>query len=236
MIASGPLVYDFGMNNGDDVDYYLAKGCRVVAVEANPALSELGAKRFRENIADGSLVILNCAVHDHEGTADFFVHDQYDVLSTLAPEAVHRTDIELRWTRIPVAVRRASAIIEEYGKPLFVKIDVEQVDHIVLRDLLTHAIKPPYISAESHVIDVYCVLVAMGYEKFKLVNGATVPIEFKDHPIVRVGGERTKFSFNEHSSGPFGEDLPGPWIDKMALLDKLMAAGLGWKDIHAKRD
>jgi FkbM family methyltransferase len=231
-----PLVYDFGMNNGDDVEYYLAKGFRVVGVEANPALCEAAARRFSNHVADGTLKVVNCAVHNYEGAADFFVHSQYDVLSTLTPEAVHRTDIELRWTRVPVAVRRASSIIRECGEPFFVKIDVEFVDQIVLQDLLAHAIKPPYISAESQVIDVFCFVVCMGYEKFKLVDGETVHVEFGDHPIRRIDGQTARFSFREHSSGPFGEDIPGPWIDKTALLDELMKTGLGWKDIHAKRD
>jgi hypothetical protein len=174
-------------------------------------------------------------VHDHEGQADFFIHSQYDVLSTLAPEAVRRPDIELRWTRISVPARRASSIVREYGQPFFVKIDVEQFDHIVLRDLFLHAITPAYISAEAQLIEVYCFLVCMGYEKFKLLDGETVHFRFRDHPIARSGGRRTKFSFREHSSGPFGEDIPGPWIDKTALLDELLKAGLGWRDIHAMR-
>jgi FkbM family methyltransferase len=220
---------------GDDVEYYLAKGCRVVGVDANPALCEAAAKRFSKNVAEGTPTIFNCAVLDRYGVADFFIHSQLDILSTLAPAAAHRTDIEMCWNRISVPARRASSIIREYGEPLFVKIDVEFVDHVVLRDLLMHAIKPPYISAEAHLIDVYCFLVCIGYEKFKLVDGETVHVKFHDHPITRVDGERTKFDFREHSSGPFGEDVPGPWIDKTMLLDELMKTGLGWKDIHAKR-
>ncbi len=30
------LIFDVGMNNGDDTDFDLAKGFRVVAIEANP--------------------------------------------------------------------------------------------------------------------------------------------------------------------------------------------------------
>ncbi len=32
------LVYDIGMNNGDDTAYYLSLGFRTVAIEANPEL------------------------------------------------------------------------------------------------------------------------------------------------------------------------------------------------------
>jgi FkbM family methyltransferase len=193
-------------------------------------------KAILPNINDGTLQIVNYAVNDYDGAADFFIHSRYDNLSTLLPEAAHRSDIEMSWSRIPASVRRPSSIIGEYGEPLFVKIDVEFVDHIVLRDLLMHAIVPRYISAEAHVIDVYCTLVCMGYEKFKLVDGETVHIKYHNHPIVRVDGARRKFDFPDHSSGPFGEDIPGPWLDKTRLLHELLERGLGWKDIHAMRD
>jgi hypothetical protein len=32
------LIYDVGMNNGDDIAYYLRRGFRVLAIEANPDL------------------------------------------------------------------------------------------------------------------------------------------------------------------------------------------------------
>ena len=35
------LIFDVGCNDGQDSDFYLKKGFRVVAVEANPALCEL---------------------------------------------------------------------------------------------------------------------------------------------------------------------------------------------------
>jgi hypothetical protein len=42
------LLYDVGMNNGDDTAYYLYKGFRVVAVEADPVLVEAARERFAE--------------------------------------------------------------------------------------------------------------------------------------------------------------------------------------------
>jgi hypothetical protein len=35
------LIYDVGMNNGDDTAYYLRRGFRVVAIEPNPAAHPL---------------------------------------------------------------------------------------------------------------------------------------------------------------------------------------------------
>jgi hypothetical protein len=42
------VIYDFGMNNGDDVEYYLLKAPRVVGVDANPGLCAEVRKRFAD--------------------------------------------------------------------------------------------------------------------------------------------------------------------------------------------
>ena len=57
-------IYDFGMNNGDDVAYYLTKADRVVAVEANAALCRIAEKKFESEISTGRLTILNFALSD----------------------------------------------------------------------------------------------------------------------------------------------------------------------------
>jgi len=49
------------MSNGDDVEYYLEKGCQVIGIEANPDSCEACAARFAEPIAIGKLKIINCA-------------------------------------------------------------------------------------------------------------------------------------------------------------------------------
>jgi hypothetical protein len=53
------LVYDVGMNNGDDTAYYLSLGFRTVAIEANPELVKYAKARFAREIASGRLIILN---------------------------------------------------------------------------------------------------------------------------------------------------------------------------------
>jgi FkbM family methyltransferase len=56
------LVYDVGMFNGDDTDYYLKKGFRVVGIEANPHLIPQLTERFSADIEQKCLVIENVAV------------------------------------------------------------------------------------------------------------------------------------------------------------------------------
>jgi hypothetical protein len=47
------------MNNGDDTAYYLSRGFRTVAIEANPELVKYAKARFAREIASGRLIILN---------------------------------------------------------------------------------------------------------------------------------------------------------------------------------
>jgi len=59
------LIFDVGMNNGDDAAFYLECGFRVVAVEANEAFCGQVAARFPEAVRDGRLVIQNVAVREN---------------------------------------------------------------------------------------------------------------------------------------------------------------------------
>ena len=67
------LIYDLGMNNGDDTDFYLKRGFEVVAVEANPALCQQAEERFAEAIAAGKLTIVKAAIGDHDGMEHLLV-------------------------------------------------------------------------------------------------------------------------------------------------------------------
>ena len=67
------LIYDVGMNNGDDTAYYLRRGFRVVAIEANTRLAKCAAERFRTRISSGQLRILNIGIAAEEGELPFWI-------------------------------------------------------------------------------------------------------------------------------------------------------------------
>lgn len=224
-----PLVYDVGMNNGDDVEYYLAKGLRVIGIEANEDLCRLCTSRFANDISSGNLKIIQRAVGPAEGEANFFINNREHVRSTLVPQDTE----DGTWSCSPIQISKLSSIIRQNGEPFYVKIDVEFMDHVILKDLSENKIIPPYISSESHVIDVFRELICMGYEYFNLIDGASVYKKFHHHRIALIDGGTAIFDFPSHSTGPFGDDIPEPWLNQNQLLQKLMAVGLGWKDIHA---
>jgi FkbM family methyltransferase len=229
-MAGHRTIYDFGMNNGDDVDYYLKKGFRVVGVEANPHLCTDCLLKFDDAVTRGDLVVLNFALTEgasNEATP-FFIHKTNHVLSRIVEPPKDTAD---DYSVIMVPQRKASDIVRDYGGPHYIKIDVEHFDHRVLADLFGASIFPTFISAEAQSIQVFPLLAAH-YKFFNLVEGRSVSIDYKDANIRTADGEQ-KFSFNHHSAGPFGEDIVSPWLTRDAFSRLLPKKGLGWKDIHA---
>jgi FkbM family methyltransferase len=226
------IIYDFGANNGDDTEYYLLKADKVIAVEANPVVAELMRQRFPDAIADGRLVVEACALTAEESAegVPFYVHRKQHTLSQFPkPPADQLAAFE----EIRVPARNVVDLVREHGAPHYIKIDIEHYDHVVLRALFEAGIRPPYISAESHTIEVFALMVALGrYDAFKMIDGASTPVKYTDHPIATRDGPGV-FSFKLRTAGPFGQDLPGPWMTKDNLFRVLAHAGLGWKDIHA---
>lgn len=226
------VIYDLGSNNGDDIPYYLLKCDLVVAVEANPILCKHIEARFSDAIQDGRLVVENYVLDtgQSQGKVSFYIHRTNHVLSQFPrPQASELASFE----EISVPAMSLTRLIGIHGAPYYVKIDLEHIDHLILADLFAHHIYPPYISAESHHIDVFTSLVALGgYRAFKLVDGPTVSTRYRQHDISTAQGMQ-KYSFPNHSAGPFGSDINGPWMSPDHFFGVLGVVGLGWKDIHA---
>jgi hypothetical protein len=52
------LIYDVGMHSGEDTEFYLKKGFRVIAFEANSDLAASARSKFHDYIAKDKLVIV----------------------------------------------------------------------------------------------------------------------------------------------------------------------------------
>jgi FkbM family methyltransferase len=226
------VIYDLGSNNGDDIPYYLKKADVVVAVEANPLLCKEIEGRFPSEIGSGKLFVENCVV-TADDTVDkvyFYISNRNHVWSQFPrPDDSEIADFE----KILLPSKAVLSLVEKYGQPYYIKIDIEHYDEAILRALFQSNIRPLYISAESHSIEVFSILVGLGgYRAFKLVDGATVSIKYNNHQIT-VGNKRESYSFPHDSAGPFGEDIVGDWLEADEFFSVLAIERLGWKDIHA---
>jgi FkbM family methyltransferase len=228
------VIYDIGANNGVDIPYYLLKSDVVVAVEANPILCELIKEKFKAEIQAKRLIVENCVITDEieSSAVDFYIHKSNHVLSQFPRPAPSRL---MMFERVALPAKTVSDLIHSHGNPYYIKIDIEYYDAQVLRALFNLGIYPPFISAESHSIEVFALLVALGgYNAFKLVDGSSVSRVYSNRLIVSES-ERKKvnFSFPFHAAGPFGNDVDGSWMTADNFLRVLDLEGLGWKDIHA---
>lgn len=227
------IIYDFGANNGDDIPYYLMKSDLVIAVEAIPALCQLIEERFHLEIQSGRLVIENCVltVDNELSEVPFYVHKVQNGLSQF-PKPPHHE--EENFERVILPSKPVISLIKKYGAPHYIKIDLENYDQQILQALFKQEIRPPFISVEAHSIEVFAFLISLGrYNAFKVVDGPTISEVYSNRQILTNKGNKVRYSFPWHSSGPYGNDIDGKWMDKYNLMTKLALEGFGWKDIHA---
>lgn len=227
------LIFDFGANAGQNLDYYLSRADKVIAIEANPELCLLMKRKFEKEIASGQLLIENYCITDSNTSSEkvsFFVHNTNSLFSQfdipILTEDYHQIEVP--------AISAAQLIMKhqtEDSNILYIKIDLEGFDSKILKNLFNNNIFPKYISAESHDIEVFAALVNCGrYSSFSLIDGKSVP---KFHWANGVG---VKKSFITHSAGPFGQDIKENWYDKNCFFKVLFYHQLGWKDIHASSE
>ena len=217
-MAVRDLIFDIGLHTGKDTTFYLKKGFRVVAVEANDALVKEASQRFAGEIDAGRLTIHHAAIAEREGTVDFFVNDQKDDWGTTSLAFVERNEaLGTTHTKVEVPCLPLQRIIERYGVPYYAKIDIEGADVLCLEAFLDFDERPEYLSIEATLdrfegaFAEFSHLWVLGYRRFKIVNQAL-------HHSVRCPlpareGLYVDERFDGHMSGPFGEEAPGTWRD-----------------------
>jgi len=178
----GRLVFDVGFNIGQDTAFYLSQGHRVVAVEADPVLAAAGHERFQREIASGQLEIVNVGIAECEGFADFWICEGKPEFNSFFKEIAARDGRSHH--KISVPTTRFANILERFGTPYFLKVDIEGHDMLCLEALDSRYL-PQYLSVESEcardgstpsVEDglrmLWC-LRDLGYAKFKLIDQLT---------------------------------------------------------------
>ncbi|WP_336273181.1 FkbM family methyltransferase [Vreelandella indica] len=137
-IQPGAVAFDIGAHLGDRSAAFHALGAKVIALEPQPDL----AKWFKRLVRPKSITLLPMAAGPTEGFADIAISTGNPTLSTLATE--WREQIgernagfsQVRWEqRLRVPVTTLDTLIEEYGEPSFIKIDVEGFEAEVLAGL-----------------------------------------------------------------------------------------------------
>jgi len=139
LVPADGLVFDVGAHLGDRTLAFAALGARVVALEPQPALHAW----LRRRLAGHPNVVLRTeALGPRPGSAELAVSEATPTVSTLAHDWRRRIGganpsfRHVAWegsVRVPVTT--LDALIAEYGRPAFCKIDVEGYEAAVLAGL-----------------------------------------------------------------------------------------------------
>jgi FkbM family methyltransferase len=145
-IRNPKLIVDVGMSEGNDTDFYLKKGFRVVGIEADPAAFQELASRFAESIARNELVVLNCAAHSESDRSIEFVR----AYSSQGHSHIFREENNRDGDIVTVSTIAWSDIISIAGIPYYCKIDIEGSEENFLVSIANSRMLPEYISVECH--------------------------------------------------------------------------------------
>ena len=168
------LVYDLGMNVGENTAYYLDKGFSVLAVEANPALCEQASRRFKFD----DVTILNLAICDDVGEVEFYVNETNNRWGSLHRQWADKGGGPITKIRVPSTT--LTNLLKQYGTPHYIKVDIEGADKSVLEQLAACSQKPEYLSVEDCRFG-YGYLGLMrqcGYKRFQIVDQTKTPLVF----------------------------------------------------------
>ncbi len=219
------LIYDVGMDNGDDSLFYLLKGFRVIAVEADPQLCEAARDRLRPFVENGQLTIVNRAVVPKAGPATF--HRSATPGWGTVVDDWHRYNLVHGVAADSVVVDGTTLadLINSHGPPFYLKVDIEGMDRVAVESLAATTVRPHYLSIETSfdrsptmatVESEFDTLVELGSDRFKIVDQDKVPEQVPPSPA-RMG-KYAPYQFTDSASGLFGEEAPGEWLSAPAAL------------------
>lgn len=136
-IPPGSLCFDVGANIGNRVKIFLGLQARVVAIEPQADCVSLLRQVFGKN---ERLQIVQAALGAGQGEADLMIGDS-STLSTMSTEWIAAVRQSGRFSgndwrrkqRVPVTT--LDRVIAQFGKPAFIKMDVEGYEYQVLQGL-----------------------------------------------------------------------------------------------------
>ena len=216
------LVYDVGLHRGQDTDFYLKKGYRVVAFEADPDNVAFCRERFAREIAEGRLTIVEGAIAEnaatnngHNPAVQFYKCVEHPLWSSACEDWAARNEVlGTRNDVVNVPAVDFAKCIEQYGVPHYLKADIVGNEIVCLKAFLEFENKPEYISIRSEKLvfrkleHEFDLLEQLGYKDFKAVKQ---DFERITSPLPSSNGDKPYHNFEDGSSGPFGEETSGRW-------------------------
>jgi FkbM family methyltransferase len=231
------LVFDVGMHQGEDTEFYLSRGCNVVGIEANPVLVAKLREKFAAEIATGRVQIVDKAIAENAGRVAFTIDASQSIWGSISPSFIERNRLWADANKgtanqiVEVEATTLDELVRAFGTPYYMKVDIEGMDMACIRALHHCRSKPRYLSIESVVtsgvtsvesgFDELAHLWVLGYRYFKYIDQNQLPR--LDGSTLDREGPSMRYKYRGDSSGPFGEESPGAWAEIGPTLRRMRA-------------
>lgn len=179
-------IFDIGFHKGEDTLFYLLKGYKVLAVDADISLVRLGREKFIDAINREQLILLNYAISDEDNIFVDFHISANTLWNSINKKISERDGLSSTLCQVPSI--RLDSLIAKFGLPFYCKIDIEGNDIIALETLKSCKTLPQFLSVETECIGDNDILLngeefrtldclyELGYRKFKLVDQCTLTV------------------------------------------------------------
>jgi FkbM family methyltransferase len=144
VFTDGDIIFDVGANHGAKTEIFLALGAKVVAVEPDELNKRVLQEKFYSlRITKKPVTIIDKAVSDSNATTTMWIDEPGSAKNTLSLKWVNtlRHDDRRFGKRLGFSQQRnvetitLDSMIEQFGLPVFIKIDVEGFEPQVLSGL-----------------------------------------------------------------------------------------------------
>ena len=136
-ISNNDLCFDIGANVGRRTKVFIELGAKVIAVEPQEHCMKILRHKYEKN---SNVILVKKAVGPEEGQAEMMLCDSHS-LSSLSKNWIESVKTsgrysECSWNKTEVVpVISLDNLISQYGRPAFIKIDVEGYEYEVFKGL-----------------------------------------------------------------------------------------------------
>ena len=174
-VHPGSLVFDVGSHIGQKAQLYIDEGARVICFEPQPSCISVLRKKYND-LPNVSIEPIGLA--DKPGEMTMSICSASTTLSTFSKEWSEKSRHRQRGSRwdktLRVPITTLDMMIKKYGTPEFIKIDVENFEHEVLRGLSSPVTCLSFeFHTETFANAIRCLdyLESTGYQKFNFAGG-----------------------------------------------------------------